>query len=92
MIRPVEETMSLTTLLVFGILGIDFAIYHWFQRIFGDKRAILAQNVRVLRAQLPGVRGHAETRVPGTFSSSSAVHSTGPQCETTPMFELPIRA
>jgi hypothetical protein len=48
--------MSLTAVLVFGILGLDFVIYCWLQQVFGDKRKMLAQELALLRAQLPGLR------------------------------------
>lgn len=52
--------MSLTALLVFGALGIDFLIYYWFDRVLGDRRAMVARKVAALRAQLPVLRGPAE--------------------------------
>lgn len=45
--------MSLTALLVFGILALDFVIYYCFLHIFGDRRAALAREIASLRAQLP---------------------------------------
>lgn len=59
--------MSLTALLVFGILGLDFVIYYWFHRIFGDKRAMLVREVAILRTQLPALRGPAENHIPNTI-------------------------
>jgi hypothetical protein len=52
--------MSLTAILVFGVLGLDFVIYCWFCQVFGDRRQRLVQEVALLRAQLPGLRSTAK--------------------------------
>ena len=54
--------MSLTVFLVFGTLGIDFLIYYWCDRAFGDNRAMIARKVADLRAQFPALRRPAENR------------------------------
>jgi len=83
--------MSLTALFVFGILTVDFVIYYWFHRVFGDKRAILAREVALLRAQLPALRGPAENPSPNTIPphQKSVSFSARALNRTIPTLELP---
>lgn len=54
--------MSLTALLFFSILGMDFFTYYWFHRIFGDNRDAVAREGAVVRAQRSALPGPAKGR------------------------------
>ena len=45
--------MSLTVFMTLSILGLDFLIYVFFHRIYGDKRSAVARQVAALKGQSP---------------------------------------